>query len=349
MAIYIRRRESVVALGGAAMWPFVARAQQGVCTLAIAPLCFGLITVPANAQGYPEKPIKIVVAAAPGGPTDVPARLAAQILSPKLGQPVVVENRAGAGGAIGAREVATAAPDGYTLLMGNTSTLAVIPAVSTTAGYDPIKNFMPIVRITEGFQILVVHPSSPWRSVKQVIDDTNMKPGMINYAHTGAGGLPHLAGELFMLRSGAKMTGVSYRSGGESVTAVLSQAVHLTFENVAILVPQIREGKLRALAAQNASRSKLLPDLPTMAEVGVPNAEANTFFGLVAPVGTPASIISKLNQALNEGMQSSEIQQLIANVGSESKPNSPQEFATYIATQHRKWVEVGKAAGVKLN
>jgi tripartite-type tricarboxylate transporter receptor subunit TctC len=323
---------------------------ERMCTLAIAPVCFGLVTsLPAQAQGYPEKPIKIVVAAAPGGPNDVPARLAAQILTPKLGQPVVVENRAGAGGAIGAREVARAAPDGYTLLMGNTSTLAAITAVSTSAGYDPVKNFTPIIKITEGFQILVVHPSSPWKSVKQLVDETKMNPGMINYAHTGAGGLPHLAGELFMLRSGAKMTSVSYRSGGESVTAVLSQTVHLTFENVATLVSQIREGRLRALAAQNATRTKLLPYLPTMAEVGVADAEANTFFGLVAPAGTPASVVSRLNEALNEGLQSSEVQRLIANVGSEARPNSPQEFAAYIAIQHRKWVEVGKAAGVKLD
>ena len=321
-----------------------------VSTLAILPLCFGLIAgASAHAQGYPERPIKIIVAAAPGGPTDVPARLAAQILTPKLGQPVVVENRPGAGGAIGAREVARALPDGYTLLMGNTSTLAVIPAVSASAGYDPVKNFTPVVRITEGFQILVVHPSSPWASVKQLVDDSKTNPAKINYAHTGAGGLPHLAGELFMLRSAAKMTGVSYRSGGESVTAVLGQAIHLTLENVAILVPQIREGKLRALAAQNGTRTKLLPDLPTMAEVGVPNAEANTFFGLVAPADTPASIVNKLNEVLNQGMQSPEIQQLISNVGSEAKPNSPEEFAAYIAAQHRKWLEVGKAAGVKID
>jgi tripartite-type tricarboxylate transporter receptor subunit TctC len=186
-------------------------------------------------------------------------------------------------------------------------------------------------------------------TVKALVDDSKADPGKINYAHTGAGGLPHLAGELFMLRSGAKMTGVSYRSGGESVTAVLSHAVHLTFENIAILAPQIREGKLRALAAQNATRSKLLPDLPTMAEAGVPDAEANTFFGVVAPAGTPAAIVKKLNTALNEGLRSPEIQKLIANVGSESKPNSPAEFADYIAAQHRKWVEVGKAAGVRIN
>ena len=301
------------------------------------------------ADDYPNKPIKLIVAAGAGGPTDLPARLASQILTAKLGQPVVVENRPGAGGALGARVVSSSPADGYTLLMGNTSTLAVIPAVSASAGYDPVKDFIPIVRITEGFQILVVHPSSPWKTVKEFVDDSKANPGKINYGHTGAGGLPHLAGEIFMLRSGAKMTGVSYRSGGESNTAVLSQNVHATLENIAILRTLIGEGKLRGLAAQNKTRTPLLPDLPTMAEAGVPNAEANTFFGIAAPAGTPDSIIKKLNAAINEGMATPEMQKTITSLGSESKPNTPAEFAAYIAAQHQKWVDVGKAAGVKVN
>lgn len=304
---------------------------------------------PLQAQPYPDKPIRIIVAAAAGGPGDFPARLAAQILAPKLGQPVVVENRAGAGGAVGARSVASSPADGYTLMIGNTSTLAVIPAVTANAGYDPIKDFAPISKITEGFQILVVHPSAPWKTMKDLVDDTKANPGKVNYAHTGNGGLPHLAGELFMLRSGAKMTGVSYRSGGESVTAVLSHAVHLTLENVAILAPLIRDGQVRALAVASSRRTPLLPEVPTMAETGVPDAEAFTFFGLVAPAGTPASIINRINAAMNDGLQTPEIQALITNVGTESKPGTPEEFGAYIAAQHRKWMEVGKAAGVKIN
>ena len=301
------------------------------------------------AAGFPDKTIKIIVPSAPGGPTDIPARLASQILQPKLGQPVIVENRAGAGGAIGARAVATAAPDGYTLLMGNTSVLAVIPAVSSTAGYDPVKNFTPVAKMMEGFQILVVHPSAPWRTLKDLIDDTKANPGKVNYAHTGAGGLPHLAGgELFMLRSGAKMTGVPYRSGGESVTAV-RRAVDLTFESVSILAPLIREGKVRALGAQNAVRTTLLPDVPTMAEAGVDNAEANTFLGLVAPAGTPADIVTRINAAINEGMQSPDIRNVVISAGSEIKAGSAADFAAYIAAQHRKWLEVGKAANVHIN
>lgn len=298
---------------------------------------------------YPNKPIKAIVAAAPGGPTDLPARIALQILAPKFGQPVVVENRAGAGGALGARVVATSPPDGYTLLVGNTSTLAAIPAVSDNAGYDPVKDFAPIIRINEGFQILVVHPDSPWKTVKEFVEDSKANPGKINYGHTGPGGLPHLAGEIFMLRSGAKLTAVSYRSGGESSTAVLSKAIHATFENIAILRPLIADGKLRALGAQNKTRTPLLPDMPTMAEAGVPDCEANTFFGLVAPAGTASGIIKKISDAMNEGLATPEIQKIITGLGSEAKPNSPAEFTAYIAAQHRKWVEVGKAAGVKVN
>jgi tripartite-type tricarboxylate transporter receptor subunit TctC len=300
-------------------------------------------------DNYPNKPIKIIVAAAAGGPTDVPARLASQILTPKLGQPVVVENRPGAGGALGARLVASSPADGYTLLAGNTSTLAAIPAVSESAGYDPVQDFAPIIRITEGFQILVVRPDSPWKTVKEFVEDSKARPGKINYGHTGPGGLPHLAAELFMLRSGAKLTSVSYRSGGESATAILSQTIDATFENIAILRGLIVEGKLRALAVQNRTRTPLLPDVPTMAEAGVPNCEANTFFGLVAPAKTPAVIIKALSDAMNEGLATAEIQKAISALGSEAKANTPTEFEAYVVAQNRKWVEVGKAANIKVN
>ncbi len=301
------------------------------------------------ADDYPNKPVKLILPAAAGGPTDVPARIASQILQPKLGQPVVIENRPGAGGALGARVVATAAPDGYTLLVANTSVLAVIPAVSASAGYDPVKNFVPIVRMTESFQILVVNADSPWKTLKAFVDDCKANPSKINYAHTGAGGLPHLVGELFMLRSGCKMTGVPYRSGGESVTAVLSNAVDTTIEGIAITRSLILDGKLRALGGQNKTRTPLLSDMPTMAEAGVPGAEANTFYGLVAPAGTPAAIVKKLNEALNQGLATEEMQKTITGLGSESKPNTPEEFASYISAQNKIWIEVGKAAGVKID
>jgi tripartite-type tricarboxylate transporter receptor subunit TctC len=303
----------------------------------------------AQPQTYPTKPLRIIIPSAAGGPTDVPARFAQQFLPPKLGQPVVIENRPGAAGAIGARAVAGAPPDGYTLMIGNTSTLAVIPAVSASAGYDPVKDFTPIMKVTEGFQILVVHPSSPFKTVKDVIDYAKANPGKLNYASTGRGGLPHLAAELFMLRTGTKMTNVSYRSGGESATAVLTKAIDLTFENVAILGALVRDGKLRALGVQNNARTHVMPDVPTMAEAGVPDCEANTFFGLVAPAGTPANVVGMLSKAMNEGMQLPEVQKRINALGTTATVGTPAEFAAYIAVQHKKWVGVGKAAGVKIN
>ena len=323
--------------------------RRHILALAGATAVLALAGAAQAADDYPNKTIKLMLPAAAGGPTDVPARIASQILQAKLGQPAVVENRPGAGGALGARVVAGAAPDGYTLLVGNTSVLAVIPAVSASAGYDPVKNFVPVVRMTESFQILVVNADSPWKTLKEFVDDCKAHPGKINYAHTGAGGLPNLVGELFMLRSGCKMTGVPYRSGGESVTAVLSKAVDTTIEGIAITRSLILQGKLRALGGQNKTRTPLLPDMPTMAEAGVPGAEANTFYGIVAPAGTPPDIVKKINAAINEGLATDEMQKLITTSGSESKPNTPEEFASYIAAQHKIWIDVGKAAGVKID
>jgi tripartite-type tricarboxylate transporter receptor subunit TctC len=301
------------------------------------------------ADAYPEKPIKIIVPAAPGSPSDVPARIASQILTSRLGQPVVVENRPGAGGGLGAKIAAAAAPDGYTLLIGNSSNLAAIPAVSDNAGYDPVTSFAPIVRIMEGFQILAVHPDSPWKTLKDFIVDAKARPGAINYGHTGPGGLPHLAAELFMLRTGTKLTAVSYRGGGESATAIMSQTIQATFENISILRGLITDGKLRALAVMHKSRSALLAAVPTMAEAGVAGCEANTFFGLVAPAGTPADIVDKLNNAVNDELSTPAMQTAIAALGSEVVRNAPAEFAAYIAAQSKQWVEVGKAAGVRVN
>ncbi|MFL6798683.1 MAG: Bug family tripartite tricarboxylate transporter substrate binding protein [Xanthobacteraceae bacterium] len=302
----------------------------------------------AHGQTFPQRPIKIIVAAGPGGPTDVPARLASQILPGKLGQPVVVENRPGGGGAIGARAVASSPADGYTLLAANTSVLAVLPAVSPNAGYDPTTSFAPVIKISESYQMLVVRPSSPWKSVEELVAYAKANPDKLNYAHTGSGGLPQLTGELFMWRAGVKLVGVPYRSGGEAVTAVLSEAVDATFESITILLPLIREGKLRALAITSSTRTPLAPDLPTMGEAGVSDYEVTTFNGIVAPAGTPAPIVQALNTALNQGLSTAEVQEQIGHLGAVSHSNSPAEFGAFIAGQFRKWSDVVKRAGVTL-
>jgi tripartite-type tricarboxylate transporter receptor subunit TctC len=302
----------------------------------------------ARAQTYPDRPIKLIVPAAPGGPTDIPARLLSQVL-PKLGQPIVIENRAGAGGTIGARAVASATPDGYTLLVGNTSVLAVSPWVSASAGYDPVRQFAAVAKFSESYQILVVHPSFPARSVKELIALAKANPGKLNYAHTGAGGLPHLTGELFKSAAGVDVVGVPYKSGGDSVTAVLGEQVQMTFEGITILLPLIREGRLRALAVTSRSRTPLALDLPTMIEGGVPDYEVTTFNGIVAPAGTPSPIIRLLNTTINDGLRAPDLQASIEKLGAISLPQSPEEFGAFIAAEGRKWAAVAKAAHIKID
>ena len=307
-----------------------------------------VIAPPLSAQTYPDHPIKLIVPSASGGPTDIPARMTAGFI-PKLGQPGVVENRPGAGGALGARSVASSPPDGYTLLVGNTSVFAVNPAVSASAGYDPLQNFAPIAKFSESFQILVVHPSLPVTSVKELLDYIRANPGKLNYAHSGVGGLPHLTAELFIARTGANIVGVPYRSGGEAVTAVLGQNVQMTFEAISILLPLIRDGKVRALAVTSPARTPLAPDLPTMMEAGVPNYEVTTFNGIAAPAGTPAPIIGKLNAAINEGLLTAATKETLAKLGAVASPGSPEDFAAFIAAELAKWRSVAQKANVKID
>jgi tripartite-type tricarboxylate transporter receptor subunit TctC len=307
-----------------------------------------LPNAPIAAAPYPERPIRLIVPSAPGGPTDIPARLLSQIL-PKLGQPVVVENRPGAGGAIGARFVATAAPDGYTLLIGNTSVLAVIPAVSASAGYDPDRQFSAIAKLSESYQILVVHPSVTAKTVGELIAYAKVNPGRLNYAQTGVGGLPHLSGELFKSAAGVDIVGVPYKGGGDSVTGVLGRQVDMTFESITVLLPLIREGRLRALAVTSRNRTPLADDLPTMIEAGVAGYEVTTFNGLVAPAGTPEPIIGLLNAIINEGLRTREMQASIRNLGAVSDPVSPAQFGAFIAAERRKWSMVAKDASVHID
>jgi tripartite-type tricarboxylate transporter receptor subunit TctC len=302
----------------------------------------------ALAQGYPQKPIHIIVAAGAGGPSDLPARLAAQILQPKLGQPVIVENRPGAAGTVGARYVAAAPADGYILLVGNTTVLATQPSVSASAGFDP-SSFAAVAKVSESYLIPVVRGSSPWKTMKELVDYAKANPGKLNYGHTGPGGLPNLAGELFKLRAGVNIVGVPFRSGAESVTAVMNQAVDLTFEVVTILLPLIRDGKLRALAITSGTRTPLVPELPTMMEAGVPDFEVATFNGIVAPAGTPDAIVKKLNTTLNEGLQTAEMKDTIAKLGAISPLGSPEDFSKFIMAQFRKWQAIAKAANIKID
>jgi tripartite-type tricarboxylate transporter receptor subunit TctC len=302
----------------------------------------------AHAQGYPDRPIRLIVPSAPGGPTDIPARLLSQIL-PKLGQPVVIENRPGAGGAIAARFVAGAAPDGHTLLVGNTSVLAVIPAVSAGAGYDPARQFAAVAKVSQSYQILVVNPRVAAKSVGELTTYARANPGKLTFAHSGPGGLPHLTGELFKSATGVDLLGVPYKSGGDAVTALLGGQVDLTFESITILLPLIQDGRVRPLAVTSRNRTPLTTDLPTMIEAGVPDYEVTTFNGIVAPAGTPAPVIGLLNATINDGLRTPEMQATIRTLGAVSEPGTPAEFGAFIAAEERKWAAVAKAANVHID
>ena len=301
------------------------------------------------ADKYPSHPIKILVPAGPGGPSDIVARLASQALTEALGQSGVVDHRPGAGGVIAARELVKSAPDGYTLLCGGTAMLAVIPALSRTAGYDPTRDFTPIAEMMNAFQVLVVRSSAPWKSIEDLLSYAKANPGKLNFAHIGPGHLTHLAGELLMANAGVSILGVPYRGTGESLTAVLGGSVEMTFESIAIVLPLIREGTLRGLAVTGRNRTPLAPELPTLSEAGLTDYEVTTFFGAIAPAGTPKPIVQLLNATLNDALSKPSAQQMFANLGAVPRTVSPDQFGETIASNVAKWRTLGRTAHIQIN
>jgi tripartite-type tricarboxylate transporter receptor subunit TctC len=298
--------------------------------------------------GYPDKIIKMYVPAPAGGQTDVLARLLAQKIQNAVGQSVIIDNRPGAGGALGARTLAQAEPDGYSLFYGNTSTLAVIPAVSKSAGYDPTKNFAPIASVSESYMILVVHPSFPAKSVAEFIAYAKAQPGKLNFGHAGAGNVTHLTGEMFRSLAKIEFVGVPHRGGAESITALLGRQVDFVLESPVVLLPLIRDGQLHALGVTSAKRQPPLPDIPTMVE-GVPGFVATLLTGIVAPAGTPTVIIDKLNGMINATLEAPDMVELLTKFGSEARIGTPEQFATFLAGETRKWTETAKAANVSVD
>jgi tripartite-type tricarboxylate transporter receptor subunit TctC len=304
---------------------------------------------PAQAQHYPDKAIKLVVPFGPGGPTDVAARLIAQVVPTKLGQSVVIENRAGAGGATGSKSVAAADADGYTLLLGTSATLCVVPAVYKNPGYDPIKSFAPVAKIADSTTILVVPAQFPANTVQELVAYAKANPGKLNYASAGAGNQTQLVAELFKLKAGIDIVHVPYKSGAEMVTAILSDQVQVSFPDISILLPLIRENKLKALAVTGTQRHPALPDVPTMIESGIPDYVATFWSGVVAPAGTPPDVIATLNGAINDGLRSPQVIDTLTKIGSQGDPKSPQEFAAFISAEAKKWAAVAKLAGITVD
>jgi len=312
-------------------------------------LALAVMAWPGNlsAQTFPERPIHLIVPSAPGGPTDVPARLLSQFLPDKLGQPAVVENRAGAGGAIGARFVAGATPDGYTLLVGNTSVFAVWPSVSPSAGYDPAKSFAPVAKLTESYQILVVPASSPLKTVREFVDFAKNNPGKLRYG-APPGIYTHFAGEFFKAKTGADILFVPYKGGAPAITDVLGGHIDMVFNNKSTLLTHFKEGKLKALAVTSDVRWPELPDTPTMKEFGVVGFPKEVWFGVLAPGGTPAMIVEEVNYAVNEGLKSPEVRASLAKLGMEARIGTAQDFAASLAEQARDWKHVVEATGIKV-
>jgi tripartite-type tricarboxylate transporter receptor subunit TctC len=308
-----------------------------------------LATNEARAQAYPNRPLRIIVPQGPGGPTDLLARVAAQRLLAAYGQNTVVENRGGAGGLIAAKAVSNAEPDGYTLFMGNTSVLVLVPILSRSAAYDPAKLFTPVARLAESYQVLVVHPSLPVKSVAELVAYAKANPGKLIFASAGVGNTIHLAGELFNVSAGVKAVHVPYNSGAEATTAVLGGQVQMTFVNVTGLPPLIADGKLRALAVTSPKRQALLPDVPTMIESGYPDFVVRAFFGIVAPVRTPAPIINKLNATINAEMTSAEMQSTLKRLGAQAGSGTAADFSAFITQERRRWSAVAKAANIKID
>jgi tripartite-type tricarboxylate transporter receptor subunit TctC len=303
---------------------------------------------PASAQGYPSRPIKMIVPFPPGGPVDVAARLIGQHLPRALGAAVIVENRAGAAGALGTKAVAAADPDGYTLLCGNISSLVVLPAVTGNRDYDPAKAFTPVAKLSQNYEVLVVHPAFPARSVGELVALARANPGKLNYGSAGHGNATHLAAELFKLRTGVDIVHIPYKGAADAVTGVLGGQVQMFFGDIGGVLPLMREGTLRALAVSSDTRNPLVPDLPTMIESGVPDYVVLTYIGVVAPAGTPIGIVEKLNSAINESLTTPDVAAAFARLGAEVQPASPQDFAAFLAAETRKWTEVAKAANIKI-
>ena len=308
----------------------------------------GHLAPSADAQTYPDRLIKMIVPYPAGGPIDVTARLVVQRLGPILGQTVIVENRGGAGGAIGSKLAAAAEPDGYTLLFGNASSLVVGPAVYRFRDYDAIKHFTPIAKITEGYEVLVVGPNSPAKSVADLVAQSKANPGKLNFGSMGYGNMTHLVAEMFKLRTGTDFVHVPYKGSPEAVAGLIAGQVDMLFGEVAGLLPHVRDGKIRALGVSSAARNPLAPELPTLIEGGLDDFIALTFTGVVAPAGTPPAIVNKLNVAINTAVSGADLRAALGKLGAEVRTGSPEEFAAFIARERQKWVDVVTRTGIKV-
>jgi tripartite-type tricarboxylate transporter receptor subunit TctC len=300
-----------------------------------------------RAQDYPTRPIRILVGFTPGGASDITTRIIGQKLSERFGQPVIVDNWAGASGTLAAAIVARAAPDGYTLLSGATSILAINPALYKNPGYDPVKDFVPVSQTVSMPQLLVAHPSVKAASVRELVALAKAKPGELNYSSSGSGSSSHLAMELFKHMAGVSIVHVPFKGSGQSIPALLAGQVQLIFDPIPTSLPHVKSGKLRALAISTSKRSPAIPDLPTVAESGVAGYDSSLWYGVLTPAGAHPVVVGRLNKAVNAVLVQPELIERFTALGADPVGSSPAEFRKYIGEEITKWGKVVKEAGIR--
>ncbi len=298
-------------------------------------------------QTYPNRTITMVVPFPPGGSTSIVGRVIADKMSELLGASIVVDNRGGAGGTVGTKSVARSDPDGYTLMVSYTGTLAIAPSLYRNAGYDPRKDFAPIGMIGSAPSSLVVHPSFQVETVAELIAYAKANPGKINFGSAGIGTVGHITGEYFARATGIKIVHIPYKGTGPALSDLLGGHIPMSFSPVATTAGNVNAGLLRGLAVTSVRRNKLLPDVPTMIEAGVPGFDAVLAYGLVAPAGTPRAVVDRLNKALRDALASDEVKKQLELDGTEITPSTPEQYADFIDKDERKWSELVKASGVE--
>lgn len=326
LAPCLKRRSLAIAAGSA------------LGLLALAPLS-------AHAQAYPTKPITIIVPFSAGGATDILARVVGQYMAKDLGQPVIVDNRAGAGGNIGTQAVARATPDGYTILMGTVGTHAINQSLYGKLPFDPIKDFAPLTRVALVPNLLVANPAQPFKTVKEMLAYAKANPGKVTFGSSGSGSSIHLSGELFKHMAGVDIQHVAYRGSAPAVNDLLGNHIAVMFDNMPSAIGHVKSGKLRPLAVTTPKRSPALPDVPTIAEAGVPGYEATSWFGLLAPAKTPAPIVAKLNASILKALADPDVKKKLMEQGAEPHPETPEQFAEFIGTETAKWGKIVKQSG----
>lgn len=303
--------------------------------------------LPSHAQTYPSKSVRLVVGFPAGGPTDIVSRTLAPRMTEALGQQVIVDNRAGAGGVIATEHVAKAPPDGHTLLMGTIGGIAVAMSLIPNRGYDTLRDLAPVTQAVTVTNLLVVHPSVPAKTVKELLAIARATPGRLNYASSGNGTVTHLAGELFKLMGKVEITHVPFKGGAPALTALISGEVDLSYENSLVVTPHVKSGRVRALAVTGSSRSASMPELPTISESGLPGYNASGWYGLFVPAATPRAVISRLHAEAVKALRLPDVVRTLSSQGAEPVGSSPEEFGAFVRAEIDKWANLVKLAKMK--